>query len=251
MADEVSHDFWKAFRRVVKRAKPDAFILGEEWGDAHPWLKADEHDSVMNYRWRKAVIDFLKGTITAHKFDLVLRRIRDDYPPATLLGMFNLLGSHDTERIKTVLGGDMDKVRQAMVLLLTYPGVPCVYYGDEIGMEGGKEPLSRGPMLHTDKGVDIELNTLYGTFIGIRHDRPSLRSGDYRTLLCDAKTGAFGFARRYKGEETRVYLAGNEPLRLPVHDLTGFSYAETVTREKDAIVIQPHSFLVFGTAVET
>ncbi|HEY0867404.1 MAG TPA: glycoside hydrolase family 13 protein, partial [Fimbriimonas sp.] len=211
VADEVSQHFWRRFRTEVKRAKKDAYILGEVWGDAHEYLQGDQHDAVMNYRWRKAVLDFLAyRTTTPTQFDRALRLIREDYPSATLHSMFNLLGSHDTERLRTVMKGDRKRERLAILLQFAYPGVPSIYYGDEIGMEGGKEPLSRGPMVWDRSKWDEGLFEFYKEMIRLRKDNAALRRGSYQTLVADDQNGVFAFERSLGLEKVRIYLNASE-----------------------------------------
>jgi glycosidase len=213
VADEVSQDFWRRFRTDVKRAKKDAYIVGEVWGDAHEYLQGDQHDAVMNYRWRKAVLDFVAyRTTSPRQFDTALRRIREDYPSATQTSMFNLLGSHDTERLRTVMKGDRERERLAILLQFTYPGVPSVYYGDEIGMEGGKEPLSRGPMVWDRTKWDTGLFEFYKQMVRLRRDNPALRRGTYKTLVADDAKGVFAYERSYG--KNRVIVALNNSSRV-------------------------------------
>ncbi|MGB9871949.1 MAG: alpha amylase N-terminal ig-like domain-containing protein [Anaerolineae bacterium] len=180
-----ANDYWEGFREAVKNVKPDAVILGEEWGDATPWLLGGEWDGVMNYRFRSAVLSFLRETpyedndnnpasaggildpITVSQLDAWLHSLAEDYPPEALAVMLNLAGSHDTNRVRFVLshaqksgGGDLspeetDPYQRMLALLqFTLPGAPTVYYGDEVGVEspgrfyGGKyedDPYNRVP----------------------------------------------------------------------------------------------------------
>jgi glycosidase len=207
VADEVSHTAWKEFRKAVKAAKPDAYILGEVWGDAHEWLQGDEHDAVMNYRWRKAVLDFLAyRTLKPSGFDTELKRIRDDYPAAVLNSMFNLLGSHDTERVATIFKGDKDRQSLAVLLQFTYPGVPSIYYGDEIGMEGGKDPDDRRCMIWEKQLWDANLFDLHKELISLRKLNEPLRRGSYRTRVADDKSGLFAFDRTLGKNTLEVVL---------------------------------------------
>ncbi|HVL39314.1 MAG TPA: glycoside hydrolase family 13 protein, partial [Fimbriimonadaceae bacterium] len=218
VADEVSQSFWRAFRVELKKAQPDAFMLGEVWGDAHEYLQGDQHDSVMNYRWRKAVLDLLAyKTATIEETDRVLRRLREDYPDATLLSMVNLLGSHDTPRVRTIFGSDRARQALAHVLQFTYPGVPMIYYGDEVGLEGGRDPDCRRAMPWDRSGWDGAQFALTKSLVALRQSRSSLRRGSYRTVRASNRDGIFAFDRRDGSQTTRVYLnLGDEPRRLAV-----------------------------------
>ncbi|HYF95221.1 MAG TPA: glycoside hydrolase family 13 protein [Symbiobacteriaceae bacterium] len=200
VANEVNHGFWRAFRTAVKGARPDAWILGEIWHEASEWLQGDEFDSVMNYPWREATLAFLKGELDAVEYDRVLTCLRFSHPHEVSRGLLHLLGSHDTTRVRTELGS-REKAAQAAVLLLTSPGVPLVYYGDEIGMEGGEDPdCRRCYPWHDAAQQDREMLSLYRKLIGLRRTYPWLNDGDWETFAADPATGLLGYRR---GPETK------------------------------------------------
>ncbi len=240
-ADEIPHLFWKEFRQRVKKTKPDAFILGEIWGDATEWLKGDEFDSVMNYRWRQLVLDyFCYRKMTPARFEEELTRLRESYQPVSQNAMFNLLGSHDTERVTTLFKRDDQRVKsstanqkeqktktstsqpevqtslnqmQAVVFQMTYPGTPCIYYGDEVGLEGGRDPDDRRCMDWTEKSWDRTLQSLYHHTLALRNAHSSLRNGSYSNMSSDVATWKlsnaeaktiFGFSRENETEKIAV-----------------------------------------------
>lgn len=142
--DEISDDFLRAFRKAVKAANPDALILGEAWHDPRAWLAGDELDGVMNYGLTKALIDYLVGgALTARQAASRLTRLFFRTTSISARMMMNLLDSHDTDRFLTLLRGDRQRLKLALCLLFFFPGMPCVYYGDEIGMTGGYDPDCR------------------------------------------------------------------------------------------------------------
>jgi glycosidase len=205
-ADEVSHVFWKKYRKAVKAAKPDAFIMGEEWGDAHSWLQGDEHDSVMNYPWRKATLDFFtKDDETPAAFETELAKIRDMYSPALVNSVFNLLDSHDTERVTTILKPHPGRLPQAVVFQLTYPGMPSIYYGDEIGLEGGRDPDDRRCMIWDESKWDTSLLGLYKQLIALRNDSAALKTGSYQVVK-GAPAGVLAFKRVQGKEQVTVFI---------------------------------------------
>ena len=243
VADEVSQDFWRAFRKRVKAADPNAYIVGEAWGDAHEYLQGDQHDAVMNYRWRKAVLDFLAYRKTdSAQFDRELRLIREDYPDATLTSMFNLLGSHDTERLRTIFKGNSRRESLAVVLQFTYPGVPSGYYGDELGLEGGKDPDCRRCM-DFDRSRAPDLFKLHQDLIALRKAHVPLRRGDFRTVT--AKDGLFYFERRSGRSRIRTAVnAGSGPTSI---DWKGGKLL--LSREAAAhhgkLILNPSGFAIF------
>ena len=147
VSDEVSHDFWRKFRAAVKAENGACVIIGENWHDANPYLRGDQYDSIMNYAFTKACLDaFAFGTLDAtgfaEKLNELLMRNTD-----TVNGMMlNLLDSHDTHRFLTQAGGDIQKLGCALAVLYLFVGAPCIYYGTEIGMEGGYDPDCRRTM---------------------------------------------------------------------------------------------------------
>ncbi len=188
--NEVPHPFWKDWRKVVKSTKPDAYIAGEIWDDASAWLKGDEFDAVMNYRFAKAVMKFFidkKTSITPTQFDSTLRADRGAYPENTDYVLQNLIDSHDTDRLESmIMNPDRDFnsndsprsnpnydvfqpdaaaiQRQELIALfqMTYVGAPMVYYGDEAGMWGATDPDERKPMLWSDLKYDSQLSGPFG-----------------------------------------------------------------------------------------
>jgi len=211
VANEVDHHFWREFRQVVKSEKKDAYIVGEIWHDAREWLKGDQFDAVMNYKFTYPVIDFFATRkIGPGTFDSLLARNRMAYKDAVNYAMLNLLDSHDTPRILHWFKGDKERMKLAVLFQMTYLGAPMVYYGDEVGMEGGDEPQSRRCMVWDENRQDMELRKYYQRLINLRHELAPLRRGDYRTIVCDELTNIYGFIRRYQGEEVIVIL-NNSP----------------------------------------
>lgn len=144
VSDEVSHNFWRRFRKEIKAAKKDCIIVGENWHDASNYLKGDQYDSIMNYAFTKACLDyFATGDLDAkgvsEKLNDLLAR-NTDTVNAMLL---NLLDSHDTHRFFSEVGKDRSKMAAALALLFIFPGMPCIFYGTEFFTEGGYDPDCR------------------------------------------------------------------------------------------------------------
>ena len=196
VANEVDHAFLRRLRDRVKAASPEAWILGEVWHDAGEWLRGDQFDSVMNYPWRDAVLAFLTGRRDAREFDRELRRLRRLYAPPFVAGALNLLGSHDTPRIRTALGS-AQRAGLATALLFTAPGIPMLYYGDEIGMEGAGDPDCRRCMEWDRERWHLPTLDLHRRLIRMRRERPWLAEGGWETL------------QARDGERTLVYRRDN------------------------------------------
>lgn len=143
VGNEVSHRFLKAIRRRLKGIRPDIYLLGEIWHDASQWLMGDEYDSVMNYPLTCSINDFfLDASLTKEDFASMINRCYTMYMQQNNNVLFNLLDSHDTDRLihRT---GDLDIFFQQLAVLFTMPGSPCIYYGTEIALEGAHDPDCR------------------------------------------------------------------------------------------------------------
>ena len=143
VANEISHVFCKELRTAMKKINPDIYILGEIWHDAMPWLRGDEFDSVMNYPLGESIKDFwIDKSLTNEDFEYTINRCYTGYMQQTNDVLFNLLDSHDTSRLRSCVDS-LDEFFAQLAILFTMPGSPCIYYGTEIGMEGGHDPDCR------------------------------------------------------------------------------------------------------------
>ena len=224
VANEVDHRFWRAFRDRVKGAKADAFIVGEVWHDAIRWLDGAQFDSVMHYPWREAVLRYLNREIAPSRFAGWTTTVRHMYEPAVEPGLLHLLGSHDTARVRTELGGRAERALQAAVLLLTASGMPLVYYGDELGMEGGDDPDCRRCMEWDASKHDGRLLHTYRTLIHLRRDRPWLAWGAFEDLVIDDARDVYAYRRAARGALETQYGAGDDALYVALN--TGDARAE-------------------------
>ncbi len=222
VADELPDDFIAKLRKAVKRCNKDGLLLGEVWEDAsnkishggrRKYLLGDELDSVMNYPFRNAIINFMQ-TASAEDFMETVMSICENYPPQVLNCLMNHLGTHDTERIFSVLGGldgenkDREQqsameltadqaeqaetlLQQALILQYTLPGVPSIYYGDEILTQGLKDPFNR-TFFQWDKERGKVWNEI--KFLGqMRKKYHCLRKGNFVPI--SAAMGCVAYAR--------------------------------------------------------
>lgn len=203
VSDEVSHDFWRRFRKAVKRQKPDTVIIGENWHDAYPYLMGDQYDSIMNYAFTKACLDYF----ARKKFDAkqMADKLNGNYMRNTRQVndmMLNLLDSHDTLRFFTETGCEKDILLAALALEMVYPGAPCIYYGTEVCMEGGFDPDSRRGFPWDESEWDMYVWEQIRQMTGIR-SRDTIRSGD----VCIAAFQELLTVRRsYGGKELTFYI---------------------------------------------
>jgi glycosidase len=208
VANEVPDSFWREFRRRLKRHSRDRWICGEIWGDASQWLKGDQFDSVMNYRFREAVLGLVaRRRLKPSEFLDRLMDVHEGYGPQTSRNMLNLLGSHDTPRILTECGGDARRAQFAAQLQFAWVGAPCVYYGDELGMAGGRDPENRRGMAWATVGDGNESLQLYRRVSKARRGSAALRRGGPEPLPALDEAGVFAFRRVYGSE--RVLVVAN------------------------------------------
>jgi glycosidase len=245
--NEVAPSFWTGWRKVVKSINPDAYCVAELWENAAPWLQGDQFDATMNYRFRAAVL----GCFGAHRLsfsglDSTLAAQRLDYHPDVNLALQNLLGSHDTERQLTFCGGDPIAVRLAMVLQMTYPGAPMIYYGDEVGMTGGKDPECRKTMVWDEEKQDHDLLNFTRELVHLRRQNPVWRRGTFQTLRVDDRNRIYVYARVQTGVRGVVVIHdGLEPvtIRLPRGEMMNPTLREIwpepkeVTPDQDGTIV--------------
>ncbi len=194
--NEVPDRFWQEFRPLVRRINPQAVIIGEIWGDAGHWLQGDMFDSVMNYLWRGAVLDWIAHRrIKPSQFDQRMQHLLIRYPRQSLYAMYNMLSSHDTPRFRHECGGDLRRVKLGFLLQFTAIGAPALYYGDEIGLEGGGTPDNRRPIRWELSHEERELLDYVKRLIALRKANLALRRGEWCTLLIDDSRDLYAFAR--------------------------------------------------------
>lgn len=210
VANEVDHEFWRDFRKVVKRANPEAYILGEIWHESAPWLEGDKFDAVMNYPFTDAVLDFfVYGTLDAEGFAHSIGRQLSRYPLQASEVAFNLLDSHDTARLLTVAEGDKNVMKLAALFQFTFMGTPCIYYGDEIGMDGAGDPDCRKCMEWDPERQDRDLFNFYRKLIEIRGSHPALRTGRFTFLEAGAGGSKLAYERSL-GDDLIIVLINTE-----------------------------------------
>jgi glycosidase len=221
--NEIDDDsFWEEFRHTVRAINPEAYLVGEIWEVDPRWANTTHFDGLMNYPQRTALLEFLSGSLKASQFANRVEELLNVYPQANTSAMMTLVGSHDVERILTLFSGDLRKVRLAYLFLFTYPGAPMVYYGDEIGVEGGKDPDNRRAF-PWDPGLWKEgLRNWVQRLIGLRKRLPALRRGSYHRLMVDDNRGCYVYARVLGDEKLIVALntsGTRRNLRVPVGEI--------------------------------
>jgi cyclomaltodextrinase / maltogenic alpha-amylase / neopullulanase len=199
-------DFWGEFRDTVKSVNPGTYLFGEIWEQDPRWVSPGHFDGLMNYPVRRLLIDWLNKKITTTRIAEGLENNINSYPLENSLSMYVPLGSHDTERILTILGSNLDKLKVAMLFLFAFPGSPAIYYGDEIGMEGGKDPDCRRAFPWDGKNWKHEVHELVRRLITLRKGTPALSGGAYVPLYFDEHTKCLCFKRIKEGQIVAVFI---------------------------------------------
>lgn len=228
--NEIDDDsFWRTFRHLVKEAKPEAYIVGEIWEEASRWLQGDQFDGVMNYPLTRAILGhYLKNSInheelstcglsdlhplSCHDFVATLQHLTTTYRSEVLHQQFNILGSHDTPRLLTMASGDLTGVVLSFVFLYLFPGVPCIYYGDEIGMSGGADPDCRRGYEWDSRLWNTTLQTVVKRLNELRQKCPALQRGRFSVRRGEGGEDLVWVCREYltdKGEHSRVAAVVN------------------------------------------
>ncbi len=232
VADELPNEFMDILKKRVRQIRPDALVIGEVWEDASNKVAYDVRrryfvdgtlDSCMNYPFRTAILNFTKDRDDGRALQETVMTLAENYPPQVLACNMNLLGSHDTARILTALVDDYDGPREiratrklskaqrqiaqdrlylATFLQYTLPGAPSIYYGDEAGMEGSKDPFSRRTFPWGNEDPDLQRH--YRQLGRLRKEQDALRLGDIRFF--QAQDGQLGFTRSYEGKALRIYV---------------------------------------------
>jgi cyclomaltodextrinase / maltogenic alpha-amylase / neopullulanase len=216
--NEIDDDvFWADFRRVVREANPEAALIGEIWEIDPRWVGSGHFDGLMNYPVRDAVLDLLKWRNGITQFVDRIEHVMSAYPWEHILVMYNTLGTHDTKRVRTYLDGDLNRVALAFTFLTAYPGLPAFYYGDEVGLEGDKDPDSRRTFPWDENDWAMGLRDLVKKLIRLRKASKAIQTGDYQRVWVDEGQRGYAFARQAGDETVLVALnASDKPMQAEV-----------------------------------
>ncbi|MFT4146964.1 MAG: glycoside hydrolase family 13 protein [Mobilitalea sp.] len=180
VSDEVSHSFWRRFRNKVKELKPECVIIGENWHDAYSYLQGDQYDSIMNYAFTKACLDYYAfEKFSAKEFAEKLNHLLMRNNGQVNAMMMNLLDTHDTDRFYTSVHKNKDRLLSAIAVMMLYVGAPCIYYGTELCLEGGYDPDNRRCFDWDENHWDLSFMQKIKTLISLKQI-PALQKGEIR-----------------------------------------------------------------------
>lgn len=240
VADELPDEFITLIKSRMKEVKEDSVLIGEVWEDAsnktsyghrRKYVFGEELDSITNYPFRNMVIEFLLGNISADKFIKRFMSLKENYPEESFYGAMNLLGNHDTERILTKLGEGEKAIRLlklATAIQMCLPGVPLIYYGDEAGLTGGKDPENR--KAYPWERENQEILHWYKKISSYRRDLEVLKKGDITFI--ELNENVLCFLRKYE-KELLLVLVNREEREYQLNiKLQKGEYEELISGEK-------------------
>lgn len=235
---EIETGFWRRFRTVVKQRHPQAYLVAEEWRNPTAFLQGDTFDGATHYGLRGLLLDLLaRRALTGEAFLRALQTLQDSLPPGSESGMLTLLGSHDTPRILNEVGGSVELLKLAFTCLLTLPGVPLVYYGDEIGLPGGDDPDCRRTMPWDEAQWEKPLLEHVRRLTELRSHHTALRRGSLRVGWGNDRVASF--ERELDGERILVVINASEVARrleVPVELADGTVLVDLLSGGEVAVI---------------
>ena len=248
--------FWKEWSKAISEANPEAYTTGEIWDNPKDWIGENGvFTAVMNYHgFRVPVMLYFTGQkIKLSEFDKMLKERRAEFPHSVNCGLQNLLSSHDTARILSAIKNkdkddhdkekanydkgsasseDIAKYKTIIAFQMTYVGAPMIYYGDEIGMTGGKDPDCRRPMKWDEKDQNLDILNHYKKLIKIRNENKEFRTGEFKTLYISDKNNVYAYERT-EGDESSIVVLNysDKEHSATIKDVTG-NYIDLMTGSK-------------------
>lgn len=248
VSNEVDHEFWRSFRKVCDSAKKDFYIVGENWDDSNPWLKSDQMHAVMNYNFTYPCWSFFgKKEFNNKQFIEAISNMQVMYPKNILPNLYNLLDSHDTTRIITMCNENIQSAILAYVFLFTISGSPSIYYGGEIGLSGGHDPLNRRCMIWDKDKQNLQLLEIIKKLISLRKQHPSFKAVDIKFYHVD-NDDVLVYEKETLEEKIVIVLNNgneNQSIKLPHLNCTLldiFNNKEIKINEK--VDLKPYEFYI-------
>lgn len=257
VADELPDEFIKILKKKLKEVKKDGVLIGEVWEDAsnkvsynrkREYLFGNELDSVTNYPLRQIILDLVRNYIGSKYFIKKYLSLKENYPKEYFYSTMNMLGNHDTERVLTMLNNNVNLLKEAVVIQMTLPGVPLIYYGDEAGLTGGKDPSNRKSYPWGKENNDIL--GFYRKISAIRVSEEALRNGEIEFL--EFNNGILAYQRTLNKD--RIIIAVNimekeENILINnvdgnILDLLDEDKVYIVENRSTSVLIEAHQFMI-------
>lgn len=244
VANEVDRNFWRSVRKAVKKENPKAVLIGEVWENAETWLKGDAFDSTMNYDFRKHCREFFAmDKIDAFQFAGEINRMLLRYPKNMVEGQLNLLDSHDVPRFLSLCGDDIRKWKLAFLFLILCPGVPSMFYGDEMQIKGITEDQYRSPMPWQKESGEVQ--HFVEKMIQIRKNH-MIADGTFQVIQAHKESKVLIFTRGQGEKQLFVCVnASNDSTTVTLRENNSCLMEEGVLREGGNCFIQPYGYGIY------
>ena len=245
VANEIDHQFWRDFRKAVLAKKPDRYILGEVWHTSQPWLNGDEFHAVMNYPLSDSIKEyFLRGIKKTDQFIDEINGQSMYYKQQISEVMFNLLDSHDTERILWTANEDVQLVKSALAFLFLQKGTPCIYYGTELALTGGPDPDCRRCMPWERVSSDNDMLNFMKKLINIRKQASAtIQHGKYS--LQEIKADVVALEWKYEGQVLKAIFNQSTKDYIVEKEVEAVALASNCQELENQLVIYPNGFVIF------
>jgi neopullulanase len=257
-------EFWREFRRRVRAINPEAYIVGEIWHEAQRWLQGDQFDAVMNYLFTAASLSFFANShlnmnvvtqagalkdrvrnMNTYDFANEVDRILNIYPRDITASQLNLLDSHDMPRFLSCVSGDKSSLKLAWLFMFTISGAPCLFYGDEVGVDGGHDPECRKAFPWDESKWDKDLLAYARACIALRKEHAALRRGEYKRIYAEGEVMAY--MRSHQNEKIIVaFNVSNEEknIHLSFETKPRVLFGKPVVTSGNQVTIPPRSGIV-------
>jgi cyclomaltodextrinase / maltogenic alpha-amylase / neopullulanase len=249
VSNEISHDFLRQIKKASREAKKDTFILGENWDSSIPWLQGDQLDSVMNYDLSYPIWKYLEHKIDLNTFKNLVTNYLAQTPKNVMENMFNLVGSHDTVRIKRRLKDDARRMKLSFLLMFLSSGAPNIYYGDEIGMTGEHDPDNRRCMIWDKESQDLDFKHFTTSLISLRKKHASFKSYDYHFI----DSNILVFTKEAKNDKILVLINNGQNTKINLPNEVLGTYKNLLNLESidihDKMVLETYEFLILTKEV--
>lgn len=259
VAFELGPEFLQRITEMAHKIKPNSKVIGEIWSYPGEWLQ--KVDGLMNYHLRQLIIELIHGNIECLQFGRIIEKMIQDSGIESICQCWNILSSHDTMRLKNLFPKE-DLRKIALVLQFTLPGIPMIYYGEELGMSGGDDPLNRGSMQWKSNEEENQDWNFYQKLIALRNRNPALTAGSF--VLLETKS-LLAFCRKTKLFKEMILVIANtqshpvqEVLSIPEYRLTNSASLKDLESDKEyknfsgclKIELPPRSFAILSPVIE-
>lgn len=246
VSNEISHDFLRQIKRASRETKKDTFILGENWDSSMPWLQGDQLDSVMNYDLSYPLWKYLEHKIDLSTFKDLVTNYLAKTPKNVMENMFNLVGCHDTVRIRRRLNDDIRRMKLSYLFMFLSSGAPNIYYGDEIGMTGDHDPDNRRCMLWNEKDQDLDFKSFTTFLISLREHHPSFKTYDYHFI----DSNILVFEKNSENDSILILMNNGDQTKIDLPKNINGMYKNLITLETidihDKMNIEAYGFLILS-----